>query len=154
MLVLYLFIFFFNDTATTEIYTLSLHDALPISAVPGAGRPAVLVPGHRLGVGRGVPAGAVGVRREGARLAIARRVDGRALRLRGAGERPAGRHGRHRRQRPGSRPYRPTTIAVMTPGGPYGPITAPPPSGPVTAPPPSGPVTAPPPSGPVTAPFA
>src|SRR5208337_1412028 len=26
-------IFFFNDTATTEIYTLSLHDALPISAV-------------------------------------------------------------------------------------------------------------------------
>src|SRR5215203_6309752 len=29
---LFLF-FFFNDTATTEIYTLSLHDALPISAV-------------------------------------------------------------------------------------------------------------------------
>src|SRR3712207_8814239 len=28
-------IFFFNDTATTEIYTLSLHDALPIS---GCGR--------------------------------------------------------------------------------------------------------------------
>src|SRR5437763_15378644 len=27
--------FFFNDTATTEIYTLSLHDALPIS--PGRG---------------------------------------------------------------------------------------------------------------------
>src|SRR5688572_32261375 len=27
---LLLFIFFFNDTATTEIYTLSLHDALPI----------------------------------------------------------------------------------------------------------------------------
>ena len=26
-----LFAFFFNDTATTEIYTLSLHDALPIS---------------------------------------------------------------------------------------------------------------------------
>ena len=25
-----LYIFFFNDTATTEIYTLSLHDALPI----------------------------------------------------------------------------------------------------------------------------
>src|SRR6516162_6126065 len=33
---LLLFFFFFNDTATTEIYTLSLHDALPISgfAVP------------------------------------------------------------------------------------------------------------------------
>ena len=29
-LLLFLF-FFFNDTATTEIYTLSLHDALPIS---------------------------------------------------------------------------------------------------------------------------
>src|SRR2546430_6568529 len=30
--------FFFNDTATTEIYTLSLHDALPISsAIPDAG---------------------------------------------------------------------------------------------------------------------
>src|SRR3712207_7052051 len=26
--------FFFNDTATTEIYTLSLHDALPISMLP------------------------------------------------------------------------------------------------------------------------
>src|SRR2546428_7585602 len=28
----FLFFFFFNDTATTEIYTLSLHDALPIFA--------------------------------------------------------------------------------------------------------------------------
>src|SRR2546426_2201895 len=28
----YTFFFFFNDTATTEIYTLSLHDALPIFA--------------------------------------------------------------------------------------------------------------------------
>src|SRR5260221_6870943 len=27
--------FFFNDTATTEIYTLSLHDALPILMAPG-----------------------------------------------------------------------------------------------------------------------
>src|SRR5690242_21240073 len=27
------FLFFFNDTATTEIYTLSLHDALPICAI-------------------------------------------------------------------------------------------------------------------------
>src|SRR3712207_7565936 len=31
------FFFFFNDTATTEIYTLSLHDALPIW--PGRARP-------------------------------------------------------------------------------------------------------------------
>src|SRR5207245_10475646 len=43
--------FFFNDTATTEIYTLSLHDALPISRVGRAGR--VL----RLSVQRAVPAG-------------------------------------------------------------------------------------------------
>src|SRR3712207_8435633 len=28
------YVFFFNDTATTEIYTLSLHDALPIFANP------------------------------------------------------------------------------------------------------------------------
>src|SRR6266487_2477904 len=32
---LYRVFFFFNDTATTEIYTLSLHDALPISVVAG-----------------------------------------------------------------------------------------------------------------------
>src|ERR1041385_9478174 len=41
-LFLYTF-FFFNDTATTEIYTLSLHDALPICSPPcrpaGRGRP-------------------------------------------------------------------------------------------------------------------
>src|SRR5436305_15248573 len=39
--------FFFNDTATTEIYTLSLHDALPIF-------PSMQHPGdaHVLGVGR------------------------------------------------------------------------------------------------------
>src|SRR5579875_4169800 len=33
-------LFFFNDTATTEIYTLSLHDALPISVFLRARRPA------------------------------------------------------------------------------------------------------------------
>src|SRR5256885_7410632 len=32
------FFFFFNDTATTEIYTLSLHDALPISPQLRPGR--------------------------------------------------------------------------------------------------------------------
>src|SRR2546430_6088401 len=43
-LFLFSLFFFFNDTATTEIYTLSLHDALPISlhrgrlAHPGGGR--------------------------------------------------------------------------------------------------------------------
>src|SRR2546427_6379305 len=33
------FFFFFNDTATTEIYTLSLHDALPILTTCAAGTP-------------------------------------------------------------------------------------------------------------------
>src|SRR3712207_9029688 len=37
-----LLFFFFNDTATTEIYTLSLHDALPIFTLPTI-RPAVVV---------------------------------------------------------------------------------------------------------------
>src|SRR5438477_4031452 len=32
------FLFFFNDTATTEIYTLSLHDALPICCRGGRAR--------------------------------------------------------------------------------------------------------------------
>src|SRR6266496_6000932 len=49
--------FFFNDPATTEIYTLSLHDALPISpahsrarrgcARAAAGRPGLAVRGDR-----------------------------------------------------------------------------------------------------------
>src|SRR5260370_5621089 len=39
MLLLSIFFFFFNDTATTEIYTLSLHDALPIYQA-GHDRPA------------------------------------------------------------------------------------------------------------------
>src|SRR6266567_9263921 len=43
----FFFFFFFNDTATTEIYTLSLHDALPI---PGSALPRHRYPrgaGHR-----------------------------------------------------------------------------------------------------------
>src|SRR5947208_14108184 len=34
---LYFFFFFFNDTATTEIYTLSLHDAFRSNLVPARG---------------------------------------------------------------------------------------------------------------------
>src|SRR6266478_9520728 len=41
----FIFCFFFNDTATTEIYTLSLHDALPIS-----GRALVTYQGPEAGV--------------------------------------------------------------------------------------------------------
>src|SRR6266487_6037602 len=35
---IFFFFFFFNDTATTEIYTLSLHDALPISPAKASSR--------------------------------------------------------------------------------------------------------------------
>src|SRR2546430_13342360 len=39
--------FFFNDTATTEIYTLSLHDALPICEVrPNESEPGINQPWH------------------------------------------------------------------------------------------------------------
>src|SRR3712207_8490219 len=38
--------FFFNDTATTEIYTLSLHDALPISGVGRALQPRAVARRH------------------------------------------------------------------------------------------------------------
>src|SRR3712207_8853799 len=55
-------LFFFNDTATTEIYTLSLHDALPIFRVrlrtPRG--PAEVVNGLSYTVGRGEPVAVVG----------------------------------------------------------------------------------------------
>src|SRR6266536_1972165 len=58
----FFFFFFFNDTATTEIYTLSLHDALPIAeaeagvvdgsiSLPAIVRPAFTLGGHGGGVG-------------------------------------------------------------------------------------------------------
>src|SRR2546430_13334326 len=50
--------FFFNDTATTEIYTLSLHDALPISyllPVIPASEECLLVPFYV----RGIPVGTI-----------------------------------------------------------------------------------------------
>src|SRR6266487_5111994 len=57
----YGWVFFFNDTATTEIYTLSLHDALPIcSRRPTPGAPARPGSARSRGAvdaraGRGVP---------------------------------------------------------------------------------------------------
>src|SRR5690242_21206170 len=50
--------FYFNDTATTEIYTLSLHDALPISYATAAGMTGGLQPGvsaHRRGLVGALP---------------------------------------------------------------------------------------------------
>src|SRR5258705_9352408 len=55
--------FFFNDTATTEIYTLSLHDALPISA----GYTATFLP-HPAAIG--TPAGAITPEYDAARQAL------------------------------------------------------------------------------------
>src|SRR2546422_7421240 len=52
--------FFFNDTATTEIYTLSLHDALPISIKgvnPRTKRPFIWHMFHARGGGGASPAG-------------------------------------------------------------------------------------------------
>src|SRR3712207_9088746 len=40
--------FFYNDTATTEISTLSLHDALPIFNIDGQSTPIVLPPAYGL----------------------------------------------------------------------------------------------------------
>src|SRR3712207_8263968 len=48
------YFFFFNDTATTEIYTLSLHDALPISRSCSSGS---LSPTPRRAPSRRTPAG-------------------------------------------------------------------------------------------------
>src|SRR2546427_4784170 len=47
------FFFFFNDTATTEIYTLSLHDALPISRRTRSRRPRLRLVTTRQSTGRG-----------------------------------------------------------------------------------------------------
>src|SRR3712207_7411311 len=67
------FFFFFNDTATTEIYTLSLHDALPILRPPlhhlaralgrAGGVPPVLLPPVHPVHRRGGPAGGRGDRK-------------------------------------------------------------------------------------------
>src|SRR5690349_25040028 len=55
---LFLF-FFFNDTATTEIYTLSLHDALPICEVADVGTSGAAVRRRRRGIGQRQPVPAV-----------------------------------------------------------------------------------------------
>src|SRR3712207_9468985 len=71
----HLIFFFFNDTATTEIYTLSLHDALPIS--PGRGR---RPRGRRLPVPATAPPQELPPRRV-ARAVRRRRLDRKSTRL-------------------------------------------------------------------------
>src|SRR6266478_7667383 len=68
-----IFFFFFNDTATTEIYTLSLHDALPIST------PAEIEEAERKDAGRRE----LGVRLEEAVTQPSVTVDGVHIALRG-----------------------------------------------------------------------
>src|SRR6476620_10836436 len=107
----FLFFFFFNDTATTEIYTLSLHDALPIGLRPAsraalaARRPARGDPRLPRGLevaGDGPPGPAVAAARDriGRRSALVPRRDRRRRR------RPPGRRAappqRRREQRPAS----------------------------------------------------
>src|SRR2546430_13169826 len=52
---MFLAFFFFNDTATTEIYTLSLHDALPISSRRSPARGWQVRPPHRCRACRASP---------------------------------------------------------------------------------------------------
>src|SRR2546421_12393669 len=64
----HVFFFFFNDTATTEIYTLSLHDALPIC-------------GHRRLFRESAPAAAGCGRRGGCRVSLTVCLDRKSTRL-------------------------------------------------------------------------
>src|SRR2546430_12436432 len=59
------FFFFFNDTATPEIYTLSLHDALPISGEP---LPPPLIPDSGIEECHGIAPGAPARDRKSTRL--------------------------------------------------------------------------------------
>src|SRR6266540_4996886 len=61
-----IYFFFFNDTATTEIYTLSLHDALPISAF-SLGPRSVSIPRTVRGRGLGPPGLEMAIGDEGSR---------------------------------------------------------------------------------------
>src|SRR2546430_17225902 len=80
----HLFFFFFNDTATTEIYTLSLHDALPILSERRSIASVFCSRGHRglagnaRAPGRARLPGAPGVVLDGARRGELRRDDGSA----------------------------------------------------------------------------
>src|SRR2546422_10057092 len=56
--------FFFNDTATTEIYTLSLHDALPISVCAATPDNVMMSDSKRLYVGRRISTDATDARSE------------------------------------------------------------------------------------------
>src|SRR3712207_7628832 len=79
--------FFFNDTTTTEIYTLSLHDALPIYRHAGDGALRDPADGGRAGRPRGAA--------RGERAAVRGRDRGRALRDDRERDRPSARSEEH-----------------------------------------------------------
>src|SRR5690348_17761970 len=58
------FFFFFNDTASTEIYTLSLHDALPISRSSGFDGPIRFRPSASLSDGSDIDCDLIEIRSE------------------------------------------------------------------------------------------
>src|SRR3712207_7456625 len=70
-----LVLFFFNDTATTEIYTLSLHDALPIYRPADGDDPVVLALLAHRGVGQLLRQLPLWQNRGTPRLAVRRRLD-------------------------------------------------------------------------------
>src|SRR2546422_10771604 len=84
---MYCFFFFFNDTATTEIYTLPLHDALPILSrlQRGLRRVVGCVADPARSLGRGDPSGAaagrVAARAGGGGTAGADAADRKSTRL-------------------------------------------------------------------------
>src|SRR3712207_7352815 len=69
-------IFFFNDTATTEIYTLSLHDALPISCLRYGCRLSARIRGRLMDSTK-----AARIANPHARMPDARRADRKSTRL-------------------------------------------------------------------------
>src|SRR6266480_5301981 len=77
-----IFFFFFNDTATTEIYTLSLHDALPISSeVVRPGAPKTVIEGAFELISPALdrlrpPLTALGVEVDDGRLVLKREIGG------------------------------------------------------------------------------
>src|SRR3712207_8375574 len=82
-MILIICVFFFNDTATTEIYTLSLHDALPIWLRAGPVRPVPARPPRRgRGVARVLQQASAGAGPRGRRCGGSRRaVDRKSTRL-------------------------------------------------------------------------
>src|SRR2546422_58263 len=116
--------FFFNDTATTEIYTLSLHDALPISRRPGRDLPLHLPRARAIPVPQGVGRRARrGPRAGGVRAGGRAQARERAwLALRGRGEHGARRcpPGRTRASAPDAPDERTGERAGGGRGGPRG----------------------------------